>query len=44
MQVNHLAPFLLTTLLLDRLLKSSATLVQTSSEASRIFGAWTWTT
>ncbi len=38
MQVNHLAPFLLTTLLLPRLLASKATLVQTSSEASRIFG------
>ncbi|MCD5314953.1 SDR family NAD(P)-dependent oxidoreductase [Kineosporia babensis] len=38
MQVNHLAPFLLTTLLLDKLLASRATVVQTSSEASRIFG------
>lgn len=38
LQVNHLAPFLLTTLLLDRLITSKATLVQTSSEASRIFG------
>ncbi|GAB6899170.1 SDR family NAD(P)-dependent oxidoreductase [Kineosporia succinea] len=38
LQVNHLAPFLLTTLLLDTLLASKATLVQTSSEASRIFG------
>ncbi|MBT0769945.1 SDR family NAD(P)-dependent oxidoreductase [Kineosporia sp. J2-2] len=38
MQVNHLAPFLLTHLLLDRLLESRATLVQTASEASRLFG------
>lgn len=38
MQVNHLAPFLLTTLLLDRLIASRATVVQTASEAARIYG------
>ena len=30
-QINHLAPFLLTTLLMDTLLESSATVIQTSS-------------
>lgn len=34
-QVNHLAPFLLTHLLLDRLIASRATVVNTSSEAHR---------
>ncbi|GAA4575920.1 SDR family oxidoreductase [Planotetraspora kaengkrachanensis] len=35
MQVNHLAPFLLTNLLLDRLKESSARIVTTSSRAAR---------
>jgi NAD(P)-dependent dehydrogenase (short-subunit alcohol dehydrogenase family) len=34
-QVNHLAPFLLTTLLMDRLLESRATVINTSSAANR---------
>jgi NAD(P)-dependent dehydrogenase (short-subunit alcohol dehydrogenase family) len=37
-QVNHLAPFLLTTLLIDRLTESSATVVNTSSAANSVFG------
>lgn len=37
-QVNHLAPFLLTTLLIDRLSESSATVVNTSSAANSVFG------
>jgi len=37
-QVNHLAPFLLTNLLLDTLLRSRATIVQTSSIAARLYG------
>lgn len=37
-QINHLAPFLLTTLLLDTLIASSATVIQTSSVAARLFG------
>jgi NAD(P)-dependent dehydrogenase (short-subunit alcohol dehydrogenase family) len=37
-QVNHLAPFLLTTLLLPLLITSSATVIQTSSAANRLFG------
>ncbi len=37
-QVNHLAPFLLTHLLLDTLTASSAKVLQTSSEASYRFG------
>ncbi|MBI3214280.1 MAG: SDR family NAD(P)-dependent oxidoreductase [Mycobacterium sp.] len=37
-QVNHLAPFLLTTLLLDRLIESSATVINTSSIGNRLFG------
>lgn len=36
-QVNHLAPFLLTTLLMDRLVASEASVIQTSSEAARLF-------
>ncbi|WP_214466265.1 SDR family NAD(P)-dependent oxidoreductase [Microbacterium flavescens] len=36
-QVNHLAGFLLTNLLLDRLSESGASVIQTSSEASRSF-------
>ena len=35
MQVNHLAPFLLTTLLMDRLLASRASVINTSSTANR---------
>ena len=34
-QVNHLAPFLLTTLLLDRLIDSRASVINTSSFANR---------
>ncbi|ASD21860.1 MULTISPECIES: SDR family NAD(P)-dependent oxidoreductase [Cryobacterium] len=34
-QVNHLAPFLLTTLLMDRLLSSRASVINTSSTANR---------
>jgi NAD(P)-dependent dehydrogenase (short-subunit alcohol dehydrogenase family) len=37
-QVNHLAPFLLTTLVLDRLVESSATVLNTSSVGNRLFG------
>ncbi|GAA1498440.1 SDR family NAD(P)-dependent oxidoreductase [Paeniglutamicibacter kerguelensis] len=37
-QVNYLAPFLLTQLLLDRLLESRATVVNTSSLANRLYG------
>ena len=37
-QVNHLAPFLLTTLLLDRLVEARATVINTSSVGNRIFG------
>jgi NAD(P)-dependent dehydrogenase (short-subunit alcohol dehydrogenase family) len=37
-QVNHLAPFLLTHLLLDRLVESDAKVIQTSSAAHRLFG------
>ena len=37
LQVNHLAPMLLTRLLLDRLLTSRATVVHTASVASRVF-------
>jgi len=36
-QVNHLAPFLLTTLLLDRLSDSKATVINTSSAANRVY-------
>ncbi|MBX0301552.1 SDR family NAD(P)-dependent oxidoreductase [Cryobacterium sp. 1639] len=35
LQVNHLAPFLLTTLLMDRLVESRATVINTSSTANR---------
>ncbi|MFI8523816.1 SDR family NAD(P)-dependent oxidoreductase [Promicromonospora sukumoe] len=38
LQVNHLAPFLLTSLLLDKLLASRATVIQTSSAGARLFG------
>ncbi|MGA7204838.1 MAG: SDR family NAD(P)-dependent oxidoreductase [Specibacter sp.] len=34
-QVNHLAPFLLTTLIMDRLLESRATVINTSSAANK---------
>ncbi|CAN5689001.1 SDR family oxidoreductase [soil metagenome] len=37
-QVNHLAPFLLTTLLLDRLIEARATVINTSSVGNRLFG------
>jgi NAD(P)-dependent dehydrogenase (short-subunit alcohol dehydrogenase family) len=37
-QINHLAPFLLTNLLLDRLIASQATVIQTSSVAARLYG------
>lgn len=37
-QVNHLAPFLLTCLLMDRLIASSATVIQTASIAANVFG------
>ncbi|MCC6494923.1 MAG: SDR family NAD(P)-dependent oxidoreductase [Propionibacteriaceae bacterium] len=37
-QVNHLAPFLLTQLLLDELLAATGSVVNTSSVASRLFG------
>lgn len=35
LQVNHLAPFLLTTLLMDRLIESRASVINTSSAANR---------
>ncbi|MDR7385728.1 SDR family NAD(P)-dependent oxidoreductase [Promicromonospora iranensis] len=38
LQVNHLAPFLLTGLLLDKLLASRASVIQTSSAGARLFG------
>jgi NAD(P)-dependent dehydrogenase (short-subunit alcohol dehydrogenase family) len=37
-QVNHLAPFLLTQLLLEKLLASKATVIQTSSVGARALG------
>lgn len=37
-QIDHLAPFLLTSLLLERLAESRATVVQTSSVAARLYG------
>jgi NAD(P)-dependent dehydrogenase (short-subunit alcohol dehydrogenase family) len=37
-QINHLAPFLLTDLLMDKLLVSRATVIQTSSSGARLFG------
>ncbi|WOF23573.1 SDR family NAD(P)-dependent oxidoreductase [Microbacterium betulae] len=37
-QINHLAPFLLTNLLIDRLVDSRAAVVNTSSVAARLFG------
>ncbi|MEW2504800.1 SDR family NAD(P)-dependent oxidoreductase [Amycolatopsis sp. NPDC047767] len=38
LQVNHLSPFLLTTLLMDKLLASRASVIQTSSSGARLFG------
>ncbi|WP_282848271.1 SDR family NAD(P)-dependent oxidoreductase [Microbacterium oxydans] len=38
MQVNHLAPFLLTNLLLPQLLKAEGAVINTSSIAHRLFG------
>jgi NAD(P)-dependent dehydrogenase (short-subunit alcohol dehydrogenase family) len=38
MQVNHLAPFLLTNLLLPQLLQAEGTVINTSSIAHRLFG------
>ncbi|MGJ9407376.1 SDR family NAD(P)-dependent oxidoreductase [Nesterenkonia aurantiaca] len=38
LQVNHLAPFLLTNLLMDTLTASNASVINTSSVAARIFG------
>jgi NAD(P)-dependent dehydrogenase (short-subunit alcohol dehydrogenase family) len=37
-QINHLAPFLLTTLLRERLVESKATVINTSSVANRLYG------
>lgn len=37
LQVNHLAPFLLTNLLMDRLVESQASVINTSSVANSIF-------
>ena len=37
-QVNHLAPFLLTTLLLDRLVEARATVLNTSSVGNKLYG------
>lgn len=37
-QINHLAPFLLTGLLLDKLIQSRAAVIQTSSSGARLFG------
>ena len=39
LQVNHLAPFLLTNLLLNTLIESRASVVNTSSAAARLFGS-----
>ncbi|MDQ1137181.1 NAD(P)-dependent dehydrogenase (short-subunit alcohol dehydrogenase family) [Microbacterium sp. SORGH_AS 1204] len=36
-QVNHLAPYLLTNLLLERLIESNASVIQTSSAAAKLF-------
>jgi NAD(P)-dependent dehydrogenase (short-subunit alcohol dehydrogenase family) len=40
-QVNHLAPFLLTSLLHSKLLSSQASVIQTSSSGARLFGKLT---
>lgn len=37
-QVNHLAPFLLTTLLMDKLIASGASVIQTASVGARVLG------
>lgn len=37
LQVNHLAPFLLTTLLMDVLVESNATIINTASIANKVF-------
>ncbi|PRY65971.1 short-subunit dehydrogenase [Glaciihabitans tibetensis] len=37
-QINHLAPFLLTTLLRERLAEGNATVINTSSVANRLYG------
>ncbi|KRC51933.1 short-chain dehydrogenase [Leifsonia sp. Root227] len=37
-QINHLAPFLLSRLLMDKLVASEATVIQTSSSGARLFG------
>lgn len=39
-QVNHLAPYLLTRLLMDRLLTGRAAVVSTASRAARLFGRY----
>jgi NAD(P)-dependent dehydrogenase (short-subunit alcohol dehydrogenase family) len=39
LQVNHLAPFLLTELLLPRLVESRGSVITTSSAAARVFGS-----
>lgn len=38
LQINHLAPFLLTNLLMDTLLASDASVLNTSSAAAKLFG------
>jgi NAD(P)-dependent dehydrogenase (short-subunit alcohol dehydrogenase family) len=38
LQVNHLAPFLLTNMLLDNLMGARASVIQTSSSGARLFG------
>jgi NAD(P)-dependent dehydrogenase (short-subunit alcohol dehydrogenase family) len=37
-QINHLAPFLLTNLVMEKLLASRASVIQTSSSGARLFG------
>ncbi|MFJ5219460.1 SDR family NAD(P)-dependent oxidoreductase [Streptomyces sp. NPDC088354] len=37
-QINHLAPFLLTNLLMDKLVAGKASVIQTSSAGARLFG------
>lgn len=38
-QVNHLAPFLLTRLLMDQLIASRAKVIQTASVAANMYGS-----
>ncbi|GII51872.1 short-chain dehydrogenase [Planotetraspora thailandica] len=38
LQINHLAPFLLTNLLMEKLLACKASVIQTSSSGARLFG------